>query len=258
MKNLLTLIILMYSISSFATTVDTLNSTFVFRSNYVAAKCDPIGNIIKGQTLLIEQDYRVEVNYMTKDAYVLSILKFRSAPDINAKLYQDTNTKEYIYFIIEKSIFKQICVAIPDKNEFKVGVPTIPIKMRPASKGLNRPDNDFVFEGNISLGLSIAYTRNMGNYNQVSSSVIGGISITSVSIDSGTTNGAVNIKTNASAVTPMVGLIFGTKNFSAGAFYGVDYLSGKLNKNWVYRNQGWFGVGISYNIFTEGSPGLNK
>ena len=50
----------------------------------------------------------------------------------------------------------------------------------------------------------------------------------------------------------------GTSQFSAGLFYGVDYLSGSLNKVWAYRKQGWWGVGINYSLFNEGSGGKNK
>lgn len=248
------LLVVCYSIASGQKT-DTLNSIFILEINFKAKICDGVGNITNGEEIL-KKGFKFQVDYIADKHYVVSLLPFIKSSEENNKQFVETDNK-YLYFLIDKNIFNQISTAIPDRHSLKVGIPTMPIKLRPATSNLHRPDNSFQFESNISLGLTLAYTYAMGSRNQVPVSLLFGVSTTTIPVDSASTGGKINIKTNAAAITPAFGLLMGNNQFSAGVFYGVDYLSGSINNAWAYRNQGWWGIGINYSLFKEGSGGKN-
>lgn len=160
---------------------------------------------------------------------------------------------EYRYFKITRLEFDSRCKEFLPKSQFSVGVLTLPIKIRFGNKTSDETKKIYSsFTGNISAGLSLGYKRNF-NRNKKPWSLTGltGFSLTSVPVSGETTNNFVQSETNEAALTWHVGLLSSIDNFQIGVFMGVDYLSGKINKEWDYRNKPWLGIGIGFSFFNS-------
>ena len=164
---------------------------------------------------------------------------FEATPREENRLQEGSYTQR-VYYKIPISTFHKRLKIRPSALDIEFGTATIPIKIRPGNKEKGIP---FDFYGNFNAGVGLNIkVRN-------AFAVFGGISITSVPVDSLTTRGFLNSTTNAAALTPTFGLIKEVSGVQIGAFIGVDYLSRDLGKNWLYQGRRWFGIGISANIF---------
>ena len=144
------------------------------------------------------------------------------------------------YFLLSHDKLKSTTEIVPSRVEIEFGTVTIPIKIRPGN-GEHIPLD---FYGNFNAGVGLSFKlRNFIN-------LYSGISITSVPVDSETTNGVITSTTNAAALTPTIGVLKEVGQAQFGLFIGFDFLSRNLGENWIYQGRRWFGIGIGYNIFS--------
>lgn len=158
------------------------------------------------------------------------------------------STNGFKYFRILRVNFGSCCEERLQKNQFSLGALTLPIKMRFNHKnddGTHKSHSSFT--GNVSAGLSIGWKRNWPK--RVSLSVLGGFSLSSIPVSPETTNDFVKSETNQAAVTWHLGVFTAIDNFQIGVFTGIDYLSGQINQEWVYRRRPWLGIGIGFSFF---------
>lgn len=159
------------------------------------------------------------------------------------------------YFVIYASDLRQNANAKypTPRVAFNAGTIVVPIKIRFGSdKGDDgKRDRYFDFTGNVNLGLSAGFKIRPMRTRDLFISVLGGASISSIPVDSLTTNGYLRASTNASAFTPSIGFLCEYKDFQFGAFLGKDYLARELGDNWDYSHRLWLGFGLGYNIFTQ-------
>lgn len=153
-----------------------------------------------------------------------------------------------IYFSLPKSDFVTNGGDKIPQSDFIFGLTTLPIKMRFGNPEVEngKQKRYFDFAGEISLGISTGWRRRTDPIN--SFSVLTGIAITSVPIDSFTSKGLFTSPTNVSALTWHLGILYQHKVFQIGLFSGIDYLKGELGKRWVYRHQPWLGIGLGIAI----------
>lgn len=134
---------------------------------------------------------------------------------------------------------------------------TIPIKIRPGDgkRGENKK-RYFDFEGNVNVGLTAGIRRRISNNGTSYLNLFGGISVGSTKITPN--NSDLESETNASTLSPFIGLMFEYNNFEIGAFTGWDHVSGKVGESWHYNALPWIGIGLGYNIFTtKNTPTTN-
>ncbi len=160
----------------------------------------------------------------------------------------DNQASHFKYFIINRADFESRCEEKIPKNQFTLGAMTLPIKMRFGQKDNNGTNKSYSsFTGNLSLGLSFGLKH---NYNKsFAINYLTGFSLSSIPVSAETTDSFVTNETNQAAVTWHLGVLAEINNFQVGVFTGIDYLSGKINKEWVYKNRPWLGVGIGFSFF---------
>ncbi|WP_299128804.1 hypothetical protein [uncultured Winogradskyella sp.] len=141
--------------------------------------------------------------------------------------YVRTDDGEQNFFSISKKDFDTYTEVIPAMIDIEFGTVTIPIKIR-TGNGDNVP-LDFYGNFNAGIGLNFKVRKFVSLYS--------GISITSVPVDSETTNGNITSATNAAALTPTIGLIKDIDRVQFGLFMGFDFLARDLGKNWIYQGR---------------------
>ena len=165
-----------------------------------------------------------------------------------ANALTDNQAPNFRYFIISRADFESRCEDKMPKNQFTLGAMTLPIKMRFGQKDNNGTNKSYTsFTGNLSLGLSFGLKHNYNNSFAIN--YLTGFSLSSIPVSSETTNDFIANETNQAAVTWHLGVLAEINNFQVGVFTGIDYLSGKINKEWVYKNRPWLGVGIGFSFF---------
>lgn len=263
MRNIFTLLAsLLFSFNLFANSEDYLNKTFVLISNYNAVNCNGAGNPTTGNSLL-EQGFLLKVNGIIGSNFIVSLSsEFTGGNTVeqtayNLRYYKNANN-EYLYFLVDTIAFHRIRKQPKVLTTFTVGIPTIPVKMRFGNGGTGDDPRFFRFEGNVSLGLSGGVKFSYGNKKQYGTNVVLGFTVASVQVDSTTTKGKVNANTSAASFSPHLGLVFDFNKFQFGLYSGIDFLYGSPNKEWVYRNQPWLGLGIGYSLFNVGETDKKK
>ncbi len=128
-----------------------------------------------------------------------------------------------------------------------VGTLVVPIKFRPKQAGV-----PFDFTTDFTLGSSFGYSFRMSHYQPNYLSIVGVFGVTSVGVDSVTTEGFVKEpNTKLSAVTPGIGIITEISGFQIGAVIGWDIVGGTTGQNWIYNSKPWYSFGIGYQFLRK-------
>lgn len=161
--------------------------------------------------------------------------------------YNNVDYKGLYYFMSKKDFEIFATRYYPKKWSFSFGTLVIPVKMRFG----NSKNRYFDFATDFTLGSSIGVRKRISHFNPYYINLLGGFGITSVSIDSSLSKGFVESQTRLAAVTPSIGLLFEFNGVQVGAFSGLDFLSGKVGRNWQYQGQPWLSVGLGYQIMSR-------
>ncbi|MDE1206012.1 hypothetical protein [Tenacibaculum larymnensis] len=247
---LFVLVLMLTSLSIMSQSLKNIDSDKVYKFKFgkIITRCSAEGvteNDTDGKPIKIQVDKNREINVdrIINDEVIFTFLWWsgdsENAKSLNAKYYENT-AKKRMYFKMPRQKFLESVKVVEPRVLLEFGTATIPIKIRPGD-GEEIP-LDFYGNFNAGIGMSIKF-RNFIN-------LYGGISLTSVPVDSITTKGVITSPTNASALTPTMGIIKEVGNVQIGGFVGWDFLSRNLGKNWIYQGRPWYGVGIGFNIFT--------
>jgi hypothetical protein len=288
MRKLLFFIFACFSLASHAQTQVDLQKTYIIGQNVRLTICDPVGTpltalpaappgFVASATFaaanarasvttalsaggavnyseIVFRGYEFKVVSQQANFVVIEMLKWTDAPDLN-KLYYDpstANTTATIFFQLPLDEFAKALVRYP-RISFAVGAITMPIKLRFGGKnGDGMTTRYFNFEGSINIGLSAgaAIRLNKSKFiNRDFLNILAGFSITTVPVDSATTQGHIMTSTNTSAFTWSLTTLYQRDNFQAGLFFGIDYLAGETGSKWVYKDKMWMGLGIGFSIF---------
>lgn len=182
------------------------------------------------------------------EIYVIQFWRIHDEPEF---IKSDTNKiNSYTnndFFCIKASDFKEPMVLKRYKTwhqnaKFHLGTLVVPMKIRPKQSG-----HPFDFTTDITLGSSVGYSFRMSPYQANYLSIVAVFGVTSVAVDSLSTNGYLNVpNTKMSAITPGLGVILEVSNFQIGAVLGMDILGGQTGENWIYNGKPWFSFGLGY------------
>ena len=213
----------------------------------------------------LKSGYLFKIKAEIGDNYLLEILPFNDVQ--KDKIFYNTSTtienqnllSANKFYLINKKTFKSITAQ--SEPRFNFGTVFLPVKIR--FEGGKDQDKHYTnFEGNVNLGLSLTF-RLLKNVNKNNIYAITSFSTSQIKINAETTNNFIPIdkgeQTNM-ALTPGLGLLV---QFESGLQFtimtGIDYLSGKVGREWVYRDQPFLGVGFGFNIIELGKrPTTNK
>jgi hypothetical protein len=238
---------------------------------------------VSSNAIIAEKGWRFTIDQPDASGYIIKFLKWNG--DNNPKnqtIYATVTTAQVIdkkantinikeeainYYHISKSDFDSYVKTFVQENpllSFVTGAITVPIKIRPGGDKVDSEGNKlrpFDFTGDINIGLSIGLRIRLDAKAKSFLIPSAGINLTSVSIDENTIkNGVITSKTNASSLTPFIGLVGEYDNFQIALLTGWDRLSGKTGENWIYQGKPWFGIGLGYNIFntSNNTPSTNS
>lgn len=149
------------------------------------------------------------------------------------------------YYILPTSVLLKNSTEFEDKtNTWNIGILALPIKIRPfaTEKG------QFDFTSGYSFGTTLAWTLHHNWKTNFTHNVLIYAGISSYTADS------IKIKEKRDdykipTFSPGIGWMWERKNVQLSLLMGIDFPSGNLQKNWVYRNKPWFGIGIGIGLF---------
>lgn len=134
--------------------------------------------------------------------------------------------------------------------DWSSGIVVLPVKARNAPK--------YTYSKDLSLGLSGGGRWRISHRNPTYLNFLLNVGISSVQVDSVSSNGRVKQPSDRAALTTALGLVLENHSFQFGFFYGWDRLSANdaTNSGWIYDRKPWISFGIGYQIFA--SSGKNK
>lgn len=214
-------------------------------------KCNDVGDDMGQGAEILEAGTKFNVFKVFSDTAIVVFPEWKNNKEKN-EMYVfafDTSTKKFtddpVYFKIAIADILKYAVPSEDlKGEgFIVGVVSMPIKIR-FGNGNQRfteitsdvnlglaAGHKFIIKGNSSIGITL------------------GVSISSIKMNSETTNGALTEDADISALTIPLSVIFFKGDFQAGLTFGYDIPSGNIGRNYIYRNSPFIGIGLGYSIF---------
>jgi len=178
---------------------------------------------------------------------------------------RDTVNDNRRYFTIGKDTLTQYC------EEYKK-VKTWNINYGALATTFKLRFRRFSFSDNLSLGGAIYYQRKMKRDTAWTWGFIGALSLSSVTLDSSTTNlhtkPLLTTSTSRPAFSPSVHYAITYKNIDLTVGIGWDLLSKPTSAatatatnpeaGWIYNNKPWLGIGIGFNLFStstaKGTP----
>jgi len=180
---------------------------------------------------------------------VIKFYDWKAIPvnDENIRNYNRADGKE-IFFLIERSVFEKSCSEYTGSSRLNVSFGTMitPFKLR---------SHPFAFNSNINLG-GAAYVQWKSTKNSnISNGFVLGLSLSSVTLDSSSTNGTVPKNTDRPAVSPSIQYIKSYKNISLTIGIGLDFISQSsyIEKSWFYHGRPWIGLGLGVSLFSSSS-----
>jgi hypothetical protein len=242
------------------------NKTYIFDGNLKIGKCDAIGNPLPGTVIAYKGSLFTVVHsndtthYLTiafvpyiRNTEKQSIYNYRDLKSLPKTRAERSNISQsnIQYFLLKENDFTGSASEYMHTPYFDVSFGTLvtPIKFRPTKS---------LWTSNLSLGASVNIKHQIND-----NSALGGIlgfSITSVSLDSASTNYKVKTSTDRPAYTPSLSFVYSYKNVNFLAGIGFDFINKTsiVEQSWIFSGKPWLGFGIGVNLFTANSGTPNK
>jgi hypothetical protein len=218
-------------------------------------ECDVNDNLVTPpHTQFVQADWKFRIINIVGNDYVVHILHFPAsypnAATLNPTFYA-TAAGSPVYYRMTADQYKIFAERLQPKHSFTFGAATTIIKIRPGSKKLinNQYPAYFDFANDFNLGALFGYKNKPNRKVEFVQNFLVGVSLSSISVDSATTQGTTKISANNSALTFSLGYVGEVKRFQLGVFGGIDLLSGEVGRKWVYRNRPWVGLTVGISIF---------
>ena len=207
-------------------------------------------NNVNYKMQFVKKGYLFELTDEIGDYYVLSILKFSKNDELNNQLFNSNFKKDTIgipnlFFIIKKSQLKNDF----EENTSRLGFGSLILPIKVRFGGQKDGQKIYTkFESGVNLGVALTYRFNK-KLKEVDVYGLLSLSTSQVNLDAESTNNFITSSQDASAITPSLGLLFQFKNnLQIIAIAGLDVISGKIGRNWLYRDRPFIGIGLGFNI----------
>ncbi len=210
--------------------------------------CDILGNVCDTAPIQVAEPGAVYtiIGTTKTDSLIIRFWKWKENPAINFTLcYADSLGIKRKYFLVPYSVIKEKSIPRYDRKAcFTAGTVLIPIKLR-----LKK----FDFSKDITLGPVAGVKFRLSNFEQNFFSILAGLGITSITLDSRSTDGKVEEAIEVPALTPSLGFVFDFFNSTqAGLFVGWDFISNNENLHLIYYGKLWISFGLGFSILTKG------
>lgn len=253
MKNIITFILLVTGFLGNAQIYVLKQDTIIQRQERVFKSFKLLSdNKSNTNEINLKSGYYLKKQKETKDSVFVSVLPFKDS--IRNKVFFKRQKKSNdienpdVFFGFLKSDFKQQTQKV--ESRFGFGTVILPLKIRfGGGDSIAKTKRYFDFTADVNLGLSLNYRFNR-ELAQIKKYFIINLSTSSVKVNKDNTNGYVKTETNASAISPSVGFVFEFNNaIQLMTCIGVDFVAGKLGREWIYRDKPYLGIGIGFSLF---------
>lgn len=229
----------------------------VLNFDVVLQRCDFEGKEDGGTPQRIPQNTVFSIRNISGSDYVIQVATFTAesqmAKTSNSLLVVNRAGLPY-YFKLSRAQYDLNAQKFERRGNFTVGASTTLIKIRPGRKNPKDGYNIYSEFGNdFNIGVSAGWKVRPNRRLEVSHSVVGGLSFSSIKVTPYTTKEFLTAESAQGCLTFSVGYVFEYNKFQVSLFSGMDVMSGEVGRKWIYRNRPWIGVGFGFQIFrTEG------
>ncbi len=183
--------------------------------------------------------------------YVVEVLEYKNNDIQNKELfntsYDRKTSKANLSYLIDKSKLIEV------KSRWGFGTLLVPIKIR--FEGGKEEDNTKRYT-NFSSGFNLGLTLSMRVFKKMHKNnlyFLTALSSSQIKIDAETTNNKVTSAQDNFALTPTIGFLIDFEGgFQITFLIGIDYLSGKIGREWVYKDKPFLGIGMGFEIMKFG------
>lgn len=243
MKKLLIIAVLLFGINSFGQENQIIKEGNYFINNSIGSTNFVINSSLaskQNSSSLKNSNYILSVKGIEDDVVYFKFWDF----DTEAKNKDVNGESNDIIYSMSLKDFKKATSVYFNKVEWKIGVFTVPFKLR---------FNDFNFESNINIGTNIGAKIRADRRKEKGFAIepLLGIGLSAITLNIDNSN--IESTSNLSAFSINGGIIFHiTDKVNLGAILGFDYLSGNdQNKyNWIHNGNGWLGLGLNITFST--------
>ena len=196
------------------------------------------------KSLLQELKYKKE----STEYSVLKLDKDYGSLRFNGLVATDNNDKFDLtetYYILPTKTLLNNSIEFEDKsNAWNIGLLVMPIKIRPFAT----ESGQFDFSDGVSVGTTLSWTLHHNFKTDFTHNLLLYVGISSYTADES------KIKEHRedykiATFSPAIGWMWEKNGVQLSLLTGIDFPSGNLQKNWVYRNRPWVGMGIGVGLF---------
>ena len=218
--------------------------TFIFDAYEQAQECDALGGNI-GATIIVLKGALFTVERVPNATHlVIKFRKYNDATKRSAFNFKTSaaGTQEVAFFLLPKAVFDASCSEYKYEQRWDInfGALTTPFKFR---------SSPFLFTTNLNLGTAVSWQRKF--FKNWTIGLVGGLSLSSVALDSFSTKGTVSSVTERPAVTPSFHGMIGYKNINLTLGIGWDFINRPtgIEESWIYHGKSWIGIGLGVSLF---------
>jgi len=159
-----------------------------------------------------------------------------------------------IYFIVPTKTVVTNSVEFENKNgAWNIGLLVMPVKIRPFAT----ESGQFDFSDGVSVGTTLSWTIYHNFRTDFTHNLLLYVGVSSYTADES------KIKEKRedykiATFSPAVGWMWEKKSVQLSLLAGVDFPAGNLQKQWVYRNMPWFGMGLGIGLFKISNDNASK
>jgi hypothetical protein len=187
----------------------------------------------------IDSEKQVKLNY--------KIIYNDSKALTDFDLNKDENIRK---FLLSKDEFTNSTSEYTGSGKFDItfGSFVIPFKFRPTKS---------LFTSNLNLGGAAYFNYKLNTNNSIGA--VTGISLSSVTLDSLSTDYKVKTSSERPALTPSLSVVYSHKNVNFSVGMGWDFINktSVIENSWIFNGKKWVGFGIGINLFTANTGSAN-
>lgn len=154
------------------------------------------------------------------------------------------NLTETFYIVPTKTLLNNSKEFDNKNNTWNIGLLVMPVKIRPFAT----ESGQFDFSDGVSVGTTLSWTVHHNFRTNFTHNLLLYVGISSYTADS-TKIKEVRNDYKIAAFSPAVGWMWERNSVQLSLLAGIDFPAGNIQKNWVYRNMPWFGLGIGIGLF---------
>lgn len=216
-------------------------------------RCDILGHVSDTTPIQVADPGAIftVIGKTEGDSIIIRFWKWKDNKPMNESLcFADSLMIQRKYFTTASCLLRNAMPRYDNKVSFTAGNILVPVKMR-----LNKFDfsKDFTLGPVAGIKLRLShYTRNCINF-------LAGLGVTSITLNSESTDARIEEDTDVPALSPYLGAVFDfVSQTQAGLFFGWDFISNNDKLNFVYNGKLWISFGLGFSILTKGSPSINS